>query len=161
MRRKPQKPRRQVRPKRKPRPMLPRRTLTATVHEPVDDSDGLLLSVTLPIELTNRNDGQGKAWYASHTTRQDFEAQIIVMGLRRTPFACKTWCVWTRILGPGQKLWDCSSIFRGNAKQLEDALVACGWWHDDCPKYITEVIGRQETNQREIGPAVRIDIYRS
>ena len=64
----------------------------------------------------------------------------------------------TRILGKGQRLWDSSSIGRGNWKEIEDALVAIGWFHDDGPKWITETRFFQDAGQRQNGPAVRVRI---
>jgi len=118
-----------------------------------------LLDVTLPIEINNRNKGQGHHWISTHKTRQEMERTLCLLGMKRQPFDVPVRVVATRILGKGQKLWDSSSILRGSYKQLEDALVACGWFHDDSPKYITETIGRQDSKHRSTGPAVRIEVY--
>jgi len=59
----------------------------------------------------------------------------------------------------GQRKWDTSSIGRGNWKEIEDSLVALGWFVDDSPKYITETRFRQDSGQRDRGPSVRVRIW--
>lgn len=115
--------------------------------------------ITLPVTLTNANTGRGRAWYASASERKRMEAMLRKLGLVREPFAVPVRVTVTRILGKGQRLWDSSSVLRGNYKELEDAMVACGWFHDDSAKWITETDGRQDASRREDGPSVclRID----
>ena len=114
------------------------------------------IDITLPIELTNGNDGRQKNWYMPAAQRKRFENIISKLGHIRKPLAKPCRVTVTRILGKNQKLWDYSSILRGNYKELEDAAVACGWWHDDGPKWIVSCHGEQDATQRENGPAVRI-----
>ena len=45
---------------------------------------------------------------------------------------------------------------RGNWKEIEDALVACGFLHGDGPEFAKLVIGVQETLERERGPCVDV-----
>jgi hypothetical protein len=112
----------------------------------------------LNIELTNGNDGRGNKWYSSAKVRKAMEAILIANGLRRKPFDVPVKVHVTRILGPGQRLWDSSSIGRGNYKELEDALVAVGWFHDDSPRWITETRFFQDSDRRAEGPAVLIEV---
>ena len=121
----------------------------------------LLLDITLPIELTNGNDGRGNKWFSSAKVRKQIEATLIALGLKRKPFGVPVRVFVTRVLGKGQRLWDSSSIGRGNWKEIEDALVAVGWFHDDGPKWITETRFLQDDSQRENGPAVRVEIFES
>lgn len=118
-----------------------------------------IMDVTLPIELTNNNQGQGHKWFSSAKARKVMERDLLALGQRREPFAGKVKVVITRILGKGQRLWDSSSVLRGNYKQLEDALVSIGWFHDDSPRYITVTLGLQDAAQRDVGPAIRIQIF--
>jgi hypothetical protein len=118
-----------------------------------------LLDKTLPIELLNRNQGQGHHWISSHKTRKQMEQTLRLLGMTRQPFEVPVRVGATRILGKGKRLWDSSSVLRGTYKQLEDSLVACGWFHDDSTKFITETIGRQDSKHRSTGPAVRIQVY--
>jgi hypothetical protein len=83
------------------------------------------------------------------------------MGLVSVPFEFPVEVHVTRILGPRQSFWDSSSVLRGNYKEIEDSLVAVGWFHDDSTKYITNTAGFQDATQRENGPAVKIEIFRS
>ena len=119
-----------------------------------------LLDVTLPIELTNGNDGRGSKWFRTASVRKKIEATVRLLHSQRVPFAeCVTLSL-TRILGRGQRLWDSDSILRGNSKELIDALVVCGWFHDDSPKWIAETHACQDATQRENGPAVRVQVFR-
>jgi hypothetical protein len=115
-----------------------------------------LLDVTLPIELTNGNDGRGSRWFKSSNVRKKLEATLRTLGLARTPFDHPVRVLVIRIVGKGQRLWDASSVGRGNWKELEDAMVVCGWFVDDGPKWIKSVNFYQDDTQRHVGPAVRV-----
>ena len=99
----------------------------------------LLHAAQLPIELTNGNDGRGSKWFSSAKLRKKIEAELIADGHRRKPFNVPVVIRLTRILKVRQSLWDVSSWGRGNWKEIEDALVAIGWFHDDGPKFITDI----------------------
>lgn len=118
-----------------------------------------LLDVTLPIEIHNKNDGQGNHWAGTHRTRKRIVKDLRMLGMVRKPFNRPVSVLVTRILGKGQKLWDSSSILRGTYKQLEDSLVECGWFHDDDTKHITNTFGLQDATRRHIGPAIRIQVF--
>jgi hypothetical protein len=112
------------------------------------------LRIVLHIELTNGNDGRGYAWQRSASRRKKLAKQLAQH--RREPFDVPVVVEVTRILGKGQRLWDSSSIGRGNWKEVEDTLVELGWFHDDGPKWIVQTIFAQTANRREEGPAVEI-----
>ncbi len=80
---------------------------------------------------------------------------------QQKPFNVPVQIVVIRVLGKNQRLWDYSSVLRGNWKEIEDALVACGFLHDDGPDYVKLVIGVQETLERERGPCVDVLFLRS
>lgn len=120
-----------------------------------------MLDITLPIELTNGNDGRGNKWFSSAKVRKKIEQQLRALSLERTPFDVPVRVCVTRILGKGQRLWDSSSIGRGNWKEIEDALVAVGWFVDDGPKWIIETRFFQDDLQRENGPAIRVQVMAS
>lgn len=112
----------------------------------------------LPIELTNGNDGRGSKWFSSAKVRKQIEAALRATDhTRKQPHKPGVTLTITRILGPGQRLWDSDSIGRGNAKELVDALVACGWFVDDGPKWIVETRYRQQVD-RDVGPATAITV---
>lgn len=119
----------------------------------------LLHSAILPIAITNDNDGRTKHYGISKDRRIRYERKLRSLGHTRQPFGQQTDVVVTRILGPSEKKLDQSSVLRGNYKEIEDALVWLGWWHDDSPPYIRFVLPDQDATQREIGPAIRIDVY--
>lgn len=98
----------------------------------------LLHKATFPFELTNGNDGRGSKWFSSSKLRIQFEKQLRDLGHVRTPFDRKVIVRVTRHWAKRQREWDSSSVGRGNWKEIEDALVACGWFVDDGPKYIRE-----------------------
>lgn len=116
--------------------------------------------VILPFELTNGNDGRGSKWFSSAKIRKEFEATLRTLGMTRIPSPHPVRLTVTRILGKGQRLWDPSSILRGNWKEIEDALVACGWFIDDSPKFITSCDGRQDECRKSKGPAIELTIER-
>jgi hypothetical protein len=99
-----------------------------------------LLHVELPIELTNGNDGRGNKWFKSSVLRKKLEQQLKMLGYNRKPFDIPVVVRVTRMLAKGQRFWDSSSCGRGNWKELEDALVAIGWFHDDSMKWITQTL---------------------
>tara|TARA_R110002110_G_scaffold116667_3_gene288278 strand:- start:393 stop:671 length:279 start_codon:yes stop_codon:yes gene_type:complete len=84
-----------------------------------------------------------------------------VQQLPREPFEFPVQIRLTRIIGPRQRLWDADSVLRGSAKQILDALVAIGWFHDDGPRWITSATGVQDASQRENGPAVMIEVFKA
>jgi hypothetical protein len=118
-----------------------------------------ILTVTLPVELTNGNDGRGSRWFSSANVRKTIEAKLREWKLIRTPFDFPVTVHVTRHMGPKQRLWDSSSIGRGNWKEIEDALVVCGWFHDDGPKWIHET--RFFQGSRSDKPSVVIQIFKS
>jgi hypothetical protein len=113
----------------------------------------------LPLELTNRNDGQGRSWHRTAGDRQSIEKLLIFERLTRIPFDHSVTLCLTRILGKGQRFWDADSGLRGNSKQLIDSLVAVGWFHDDSVKWIEEVRFFQDASQKKNGPAVLIEVF--
>ena len=119
-----------------------------------------LLRVTLPVNLTNNNNGQTKHFGKSAADRKKFERMLKRLGLVRKPFDVPVVVYVTRVLGKGQRCWDSSSGLRGSYKQLEDACVACGWFHDDSYKFIKETRFFQDDTQRSNGPAVVIEAFR-
>jgi hypothetical protein len=123
--------------------------------------DGLLLRVVLPVELTNGNDGRGSKWFRSAERRQKIAKTLVRLGLMRKPWNHPTRIVFRRILGPGQRLWDADSVGRGSAKEIIDALVEIGWWHDDGPRWITHCDYRQDASMRPMGPAVMVEVFKA
>jgi hypothetical protein len=120
-----------------------------------------LIDVILPIELTNGNDGRGSKWFSSAKVRKQVEAQLRTLEFTRAPFEVPVEVHVIRILGKNQRLWDSSSIGRGNWKEIEDALVVLGWFQDDSPKWITETRFFQDATRREQGPVVRVQVFHS
>lgn len=117
------------------------------------------MTIILPFQLTNGNDGRGSKWFSSAKLRKGFEETLRQLGYHRViPYDFPVEITVTRILGPKQSLWDSSSIGRGNWKEIEDALVACGWFVDDGPKYITRTTFEQDATRRSIGPKIEVRI---
>ena len=119
-----------------------------------------LLVRSFPIELTNGNDGRGSKWFRSSEIRKRIESQLRALGEDREPFEFPVRLKLTRVLGHNQRLWDNDSILRGSAKELIDALVAVGWFHDDGPKFITEVRGAQEVPAERREPWTRATVWK-
>lgn len=116
-----------------------------------------ILTQLLPVEITNRNDGQGHSWH--RTAAEKKRIQKALAHLKRKPFRYRVDVLLTRVLGPRQRLFDPDSIGRGNAKQLVDTLTDLGWWHDDSTKHIRHVDYRQDATRRQNGPATLIQIF--
>lgn len=110
--------------------------------------DDLLKRITLPIKLTNYNDGQTRHFGMAASQRKKYEKIIQAKFGKQKPFNIPVQIVVVRILGKGQRLWDYSSVLRGNWKQIEDSLVACGFLHDDGPEYVRLVVGIQDASDR-------------
>jgi hypothetical protein len=115
-------------------------------------------TVKLPFELTNSNNGRGHHWGGSAKIRKQFEETLRKLRMVRTPFLFPVKVHVVRVLGKGQREWDYDSIGRGNAKEIFDALVACGWFSDDSPRFITGVSYDQDISQRSKGPFVEVTI---
>ena len=113
--------------------------------------------VILPIELTNRNDGQGHSWHRTAAEKKRIGNALAHLR-RATPLPCPVRLIVTRVLGKGQRLWDADSIGRGNAKQIIDTLTDLGWWPDDGPRHIVEVDYRQDDSRRAAGPCVCLEV---
>ena len=118
-----------------------------------------LLRQFLPIELTNGNDGRGTKWFSSARLRKSLEIDLRNLGHVREPFAFPVSIELVRVLGPRQSFWDVDSGYRGNAKELIDALVACSWFVDDGPAQIREVRFFQDASRRSEGPATLVEVY--
>jgi hypothetical protein len=112
----------------------------------------------IPLPLSNNNAGQTRHWSAANKQKQAFANMLALFRLKGTPPDHKCRVTITRILGKGESLWDADSVLRGNAKQLLDALVDAGYFHDDGPKYIEEVFGKQDATRRKDGPAIVVEI---
>ena len=116
-----------------------------------------LVTVDLPIELTNGNDGRGSKWFSSAKLRKQYA--VVLRSVPQHKFDCPTTNIVTRVLGKNQRLWDSSSIGRGNWKEIEDSLVELGWWVDDSPKYIVQTDFRQDATMRDKGPFTRLEVF--
>ena len=116
----------------------------------------------LPFALTNGNDGRGSKWFSSAKGRKTYERELRRLDLVPAhPFEFPVIVHVTRILGPKQSLWDSSSIGRGNWKEIEDAMVAVGWFVDDGPKYIKETRFFQCATMRHEGPSILLEIKKA
>jgi hypothetical protein len=99
-----------------------------------------LLRQILEFKLTNGNDGRGNAFWKSAKFRKECEQYLRANQLQRKPFEVPVIVHVTRMFSGRERLWDSSSIGRGNWKEIEDALVAVGWFHDDCPTWIQKTV---------------------
>lgn len=118
----------------------------------------VLAKLVLPIELTNGNDGRGCRWFNSANVRKKIEKTLREMNLVCEPFDFPVSVHVTRLIPKGGRAWDTSSIGRGNWKEIEDAMTACGWWVDDSPKWITETRFFQRKSA-DGKPAIEVSIF--
>jgi hypothetical protein len=103
----------------------------------------LLLRQFIGFKLTNGNDGRGNAFWKSAKFRKTCEQYLRANQMARKPFECPVVVHVTRMFSGRERPWDSSSIGRGNWKEIEDALVAVGWFHDDGPKWILRTVFNQ------------------
>lgn len=116
------------------------------------------MTIVLPIELTNGNDGRTKHFWQAAARRKQYEATIRLLHARPKPIPTPVTITVTRVLGKGQRLFDADSLGRGNAKELIDAIVAAGFLPDDGPRHVTEVTYRQDATRRGDGPSTEVTI---
>ena len=107
----------------------------------------LLLRETLELKLTNGNDGRGKSFWGSANFRKSAEQYLRSFHKKRKPFDVPVAVNVTRLFSGRERFWDSSSVGRGNWKEIEDALVAVGWFHDDCHKWIKRTVFDQQKYQ--------------
>lgn len=144
----------------------PIKTKAAKIHKPIFqpgepkflDQGDCMLRVQLPIRLTNNNGGRSGTFYNSHAFRKECEIQLKAWGLVRVPFDQQVEVTVIRVLGPRERLWDSSSLLRGNWKEIEDSLVAIGWFHDDNAEWIRRTTPEQLTTARDAGPSIIVEI---
>ncbi len=115
-----------------------------------------LIEVELPIRLSNSNDGRGHSFWRTKRKRDEFEATLRLYGDIRTPLDDPVFVRVTRLYSGRERAWDYSSGLRGDWKELEDSLVACGWFHDDSPKWIRGVVFDQHKRDQS---GTRIEIF--
>jgi hypothetical protein len=120
-----------------------------------------LISHILFIRLTNGNRGRTKHWTSAARERKRIEKELREDGQVREPFDFPVTLKVTRILGKGERLWDSESWQRGNLKELVDSLVAVGWFADDGRKYITRTEFEDDDTQRDVGPAVKLEVFKA
>lgn len=106
------------------------------------------MTLVLPIELTNGNEGRTKHWAPAHKRRQQYELTIRSEYPHPKPVKTPVKLTVTRVLGKRQRRYDADSLGRGNAKEIIDALVAVGFLPDDGPKHVREVTYRQDDKTR-------------
>jgi hypothetical protein len=126
------------------------------VDETAGNSMKLLLRKMLELKLTNGNDGRGNAFWKSAKFRKDCEQYLRMNALDREPFEVPVVVHVTRMFSGRERLWDSSSIGRGNWKEIEDALVAVGWFHDDCFKWIRRTVFDQ---RKHIESCVMVEVF--
>lgn len=116
------------------------------------------VTLTLPIELTNGNEGRSKHWGAAAKRRGEYESIIRLLRPNPWPIETPVRLVITRVLGRGQRLFDVDSLARGNAKEVIDAIVAAGYLPDDGPRHVVSCEYRQDATRRFEGPATVVEI---
>lgn len=120
--------------------------------------DKAVITLFLPVPLSNNNGGQTRHWSAANKQKHIFANVFRQLRLKAVPPPYRQRVTITRILGKGERLWDADSVLRGNAKQLVDAMVDAGYFTDDGPKYVAECFGKQDDTDRKNGPAIRVEI---
>jgi hypothetical protein len=127
------------------------------ITDPFYSMGEYLVTFELPIVLTNQNQGQGRGWQAKYAEKKQIDKILSVFKLPvfRVPVGIRV----IRVLGKRQKLFDESSVLRGNWKPIEDSLVDHGVFVDDRSKYIREIRVRQVRSTDGVS-CVRIQVYK-
>jgi len=120
-------------------------------------SDGIV-TLCLPIRLTNGNQGRTRHYGESNRMRALFEQLFRAWFPGQKPFETPVKVTVIRVLGSRERSWDLGSWQRGNWKEIEDALVAAGWFHDDSPKWIRDVQFEEVNYDRSQYSRLRIRI---
>lgn len=115
-----------------------------------------LISVVLPVDLKSQNTGRGNRWFNSARLRNQFEAEL--QDFCRPFLDVPIHLEYTRIVGPGQRAWDQDNLALA-LKQLQDALVSLGWFHDDSPRWIRSIRYSHDTTARDEGPALKVTAW--
>ena len=117
-----------------------------------------LSTITLPIELTNGNQGRGFHWAKAAKRRKDYENIMRLLGYEcREPLDFPVDLHITRLMTKRQRPWDADSIGRGSVKELIDSCVACHWFVDDGPKWIRSVrYSQRRSNDGKTGVEIQI-----
>ena len=113
------------------------------------------ISVDLPTKWLSRNAVDKLHWSARGRLRAFYVALLGELGLC-FPKGLRggRWSLGlTRVLGPKERLYDTDNLV-GGAKQLIDAMVSCGWFVDDSPKFLV-VNCFQDEDFRGVGPFIR------
>lgn len=104
----------------------------------------LPVSIVLPIPLQNSNEGRAGTWHKSANSRKSIEGTLRLFRHVYDPSDMPpVKLTITRLWGRGQKPLDEDSLGRGNAKQLIDSMVACGWLVDDSRPHVMQCDYRQ------------------
>src|SRR5690606_15849892 len=119
---------------------------------------GREVTLILPIELTNGNEGRSKHFGLAAKRRREYEGIIRLLRPNPRPIPTPAKLTITRVLGRGQRLYDADSLGRGNAKELIDAIVAAGLLPDDGPRFVVSCEYRQDATRRMEGPSVVVEI---
>ncbi|NNE62373.1 MAG: hypothetical protein HKN35_15885 [Woeseia sp.] len=118
-----------------------------------------ILEAILPINLKSQNTGRGNAWYGTAEARRAMQEALYPEYNRNDPFDYPVGVLYTRVCGVGQRSWDNDNLAI-SCKQLQDALTALGWWHDDSDKWLRCLAYRHDTSRRQQGPAVMVSVFR-
>lgn len=111
----------------------------------------------LEIPLTNRNSGQGNAWYATHKQKQECVEYLKLNNkVRSTPILGPVALRVVRLYSGRSRAWDSDSILRGNLKQILDSMCSVGWFIDDGPNYIMQTVGEQQKTDGKTGTLIEI-----
>jgi len=125
----------------------------------IDSGARRLLIISLDWKMNNGNTGRGNAWFRSNKERRELRTLIQEQHGFGDPFLGPVVVVITRVLGPREHKWDSDSQQRGTVKQLLDAMVELRYFTDDSPKWITHVTCNQDDQDRDMGPALRVQVF--
>lgn len=141
--------------------------------DPVRSEAGLidlgrfLFRLSLPLEISNRNDGRGHQWFRTDAEKKAVAEALQIFYPNGPPAEAREMdsggtvnLVVRRILGKRQRWFDPDSILRGNAKEIVDAIVDHGFLSGDGYPAVGFVAGVQ-IKDPEAGPALAVDFFRA
>lgn len=130
-----------------------RSTFYPSPEQDAERRERLRDGVVLPVKLVSPN--KKRHHMALHRDRKEFERLLVSLNLTLLPADFKQYLQVVRVLARRQKPMDDTNR-AGSVKQLEDAMRACGWFHDDSPRWLLTRVFDFSPRVREVLPCVRV-----
>lgn len=111
------------------------------------------------VKLLSKNGRDALHWSRRQKLKNEYLLELSHAYPRKGVYTSevKQRVTFTRVLGKGEKLFDDANMAGGSCVELQDAMTALGWWHDDSPRYLESRFA-QDAKHRQYGSCVVIRI---